>query len=243
MSRATALGLAVLAVALPAWAQDAVTGALDEGPLQSPRTGGIQIKLGGYLPRIDTEEGLSTTPYRNIFGDASLLLFEMELQRYFYQGIGTAGVGFSAGYGEKYAAARLTGGVAAAERTALRVLPLELHGIYKFDYAAFEWGIPLVPYGKLGLNYIPWWITKGTGTEQIEGRSGSGGKWGWHATGGIAFMLDVLEPRLARDFDSDIGVNHSYFFAEYTYADVNNFGKPGLVLSSRRWMFGLALDY
>lgn len=243
MSRATALGLAVLAIALPAGAQDAGAVALDEGPVQSPRTGGIQFRLGGYLPRIDTEEGLTRAPYRTIFGDASLLLFEMELQRYFYQGIGTAGVGFSAGYGEKYAPALLEDGAQAAERTALRVLPLEFHGVYKFDYAAFEWGIPLVPYGKLGINYIPWWITKGSGREQVLGRTGSGGKWGWHATGGIAFMLDVLEPRLARDFDSDTGVNHSYFFAEYTYADVNNFGKPGLVLSSRRWMFGLALDY
>ena len=75
------------------------------------------------------------------------------------------------------------------------------------------------------------------------GNKGSGGKWGWGATGGLAFMLDVLQPRFARDFDSDLGVNHSYLFAEYTYADVNNFGAGGLNLSSRRWMFGLALDY
>ncbi|NTX54459.1 hypothetical protein HR086_24495, partial [Myxococcus sp. CA039A] len=58
-----------------------------------------------------------------------------------------------------------------------------------------------------------------------------------------AFLLDVLQPRFARDFDSGLGINHSYLFAEYTYADVDNFGKPGFVLSSRRWMFGLALDY
>ena len=56
-------------------------------------------------------------------------------------------------------------------------------------------------------------------------------------------MLDVLEPRLARDFDSDVGVNHSYLFAEYTHAEVNNFGGGGFNLSTRHWMFGLALDY
>jgi hypothetical protein len=259
MRRARAIGFAVLLAALPAWAQDegqgtqpepeqgtqgVVTVDLDEGPVQSPRSGAIHLRLGGYVPLMGEEEGLSSNPYETIFGNASLLLFEMELQRFFYQGIGTAGVGFSAGYGEKYAPARLSsGGGAAAERTALKVLPLAAHGFYKFDYAAFEWGIPLVPYGKLGLDYIPWWITKGTGTEVASGRKGSGGKWGWHATGGLAFMLDVLEPRLARDFDSGSGVNHSYFFAEYTYADVDNFGAGGLVLSSRRWMFGLALDY
>ena len=243
MSRATALGFAALMAALPAWGQDMSAVVAEEVSLQSPRSGAVVFRLGGYKPLIDEEEGLSTTPYKNIFGDESLLLFEAELQRFFYQGIGTAGVSLSAGYGEKYAPARLAEGGEAAEQTALKVIPLSVGGFYKFDYAAFEWGIPLVPYGRLGLVYTPWWITKGSATESANGVRGSGGKWGWSATGGVAFMLDVLEPRFARDFDSDLGVNHSYLFAEYTYADVNNFGAGGLNLSSRRWMFGLALDY
>lgn len=243
MSRATALGFAALLAALPAWGQDSVV-VEEKVSLQSPRSGGVVLRLGGYKPLIDEEEGLNgRTPYKDIFGDESLLLFEAELQRYFYQGIGTAGVGLSAGYGEKFAPARLADGSRASEQTALKVIPLGVNAFYKFDYAAFEWGIPLVPYGKLGLIYTPWWVTKGSSTESVGGTRGSGGKWGWGATGGLAFMLDVLEPRFARDFDSDLGVNHSYLFAEYTYADVNNFGGDGLNLSSRRWMFGLALDY
>lgn len=246
MRRATALGFAAVLAALPAWGQDSTSSVLQDEPvsLRSPRSGAIILRLGGYKPLIDEEESLGgATPYKDTFGDASLLLFEAELQRFFYQGIGTAGVGLSAGYGEKYAPARLTDGEKAAEQTALKVIPLSANLFYKFDYAAFEWGIPLVPYGKLGLIYTPWWITKGSATEAVGGNNGSGGKWGWGATAGLSFMLDVLEPRFARDFDSDLGVNHSYLFAEYTYADVNNFGGKGLDLSSRRWMFGLALDY
>ncbi|MCY1015328.1 MXAN_2562 family outer membrane beta-barrel protein [Pyxidicoccus sp. MSG2] len=244
MRRATALGFAALLAALPAWGQDSTTVTEAKVSLTSPRTGAIVLRLGGYRPLIDEEEALNgATPYKDTFGDASLLLFEAELQRFFYQGIGTAGLSLSAGYGEKYAAARLADGGKAGEQTALRVIPLSANVFYKFDYAAFEWGVPLVPYGKLGLNYIPWWITKGSGREVVNGKSGSGGKWGWSATGGVAFMLDVLEPRFARDFDSDLGVNHSYLFAEYIYSDVNDFGGGGLNLSSRRWMFGLALDY
>ncbi|MCP3141293.1 MXAN_2562 family outer membrane beta-barrel protein [Pyxidicoccus xibeiensis] len=245
MSRAITLGVAALLSALPAWGQDTSSVTADEVTLQSPRSGAVLLRLGGYKPLVDEEPGLGDNkPYEDTFGDASLLLFEMELQRYFYQGIGTAGVGLSAGYAEKYAASRLaSGGGRAAEQTALKVIPLGLNAFYKFDYAAFEWGIPLVPYGKLGLIYTPWWITKGDSTEVARGNKASGAKWGWGATGGLAFMLDVLEPRFARDFDSDLGVNHSYLFAEYTYADVDNFGAGGLVLSSRRWMFGLALDY
>ncbi|NMO20964.1 hypothetical protein HPC49_28165 [Pyxidicoccus fallax] len=245
MSRATALGFAALLSALPAWGQDTpgVVMQPEDLSLQSPRSGAVQFKLGGYKPLVDDEEGLTGSPYKDTFGDESMLLFEAELQRFFYQGVGTAGVGLSAGYAEKYAPARLASGAEAAEQTALKVVPINLNLFYKFDYAAFEWGIPFVPYGKMGLIYTPWWVNKGEERESVPGRKASGAEWGWNATGGIAFMLDVLEPRFARDFDSDLGVNHSYLFAEYTYADVNNFGGGGLDLSSRRWMFGLALDY
>jgi hypothetical protein len=241
MSRAVALGFLALLSALPSQAVE--VSASPRVPVDSPRTGALEIKFGGYKPRIDTEEGLEGAPYQDTFGDASMLLFELEIQRYLYQGIGSAGLGFSAGYAEKYANTITDAGDTAEEKTALKVAPLKLNLLYKFDYPAFRWRVPLVPYGKLGLIYMPWWIEKGGETQELSERSGKGGRWGYGLTVGASFLLDVLEPRLARDFDSDIGVNHSYFFAEWTYAEVNNFGSPGLVLSSRHWMFGLALDY
>jgi len=217
-------------------------GAATDISLASPRTGAVELKLGSYLPSIDEEEGVGS-PYADTF-DGSMLLFEVEIERFFYQGIGTAGVGLSVGYAEKYGNAKETGsGNVAAEITALKVLPVRLSALYKFDYAAFRYGIPLVPYVEAGLVYIPWWINKGTEYETVAGSTGKGGRYGYGFTAGISFMLDVLEPRFARDFDSDSGVNHSYLFAEYTRATVDNFGGAGLNLSSRNWMFGLAFDY
>jgi hypothetical protein len=240
MTRAVALGVAALLYALPGQAQDVVS----DAPLASPRSGGVSFKLGGYKPAIDEEAGLNGAPFRDTFGeDASLLLFEVQVERFFYQGIGTAGIAFSGGYAEKYADTLNTEGEVAPEKTALKIIPLQLSAIYKFDYAAFKWGIPIVPYGQLGLIYMPWWVNKGEETQEINGVRASGGKWGYGLTGGFAFMLDVLEPRLARDFDTDLGVNHSYVFAEYNHRVVNNFGGEGLNLSSGFWMFGLALDY
>ncbi|WP_223635037.1 MXAN_2562 family outer membrane beta-barrel protein [Corallococcus sp. EGB] len=237
-SRAVGLGVAALLLAVPAVAQEVTA------PTRSPRTGAVIFRGGAYKPRIDSEKALGgKTPYKDTFGDASLLLIEAEIQRFFYQGVGTAGLGLSLGYGEKYADAKLDNGSAAADKAALKVLPIQVNAFYKFDYAAFRWGIPLVPYAKLGLVYTPWWMTAGSATEVVGDSKGSGGKWGWAGTAGVSFLLDVLEPRFARDFDSDLGVNHSYLFAEYTHADVNNFGGKGLDLGSRRWMFGLALDY
>lgn len=241
MSRAVALGIVALLGALPSQALEVAEAS--NVPRASPRTGAVEFKLGGYKPLIDTEEGLTSTPYADTFNNESMLLFEVELQRYFFQRFGSAGVGFSAGYAEKYSDTVTETGEAAAEKTALKVVPLKLNALYKFDYAAFRWHVPLVPYAKLGLIYMPWWSNKGDNFQEVDGRVSKGGRWGYGLTLGASFLLDVLEPRLARDFDSDLGVNHSYLFAEWTYAEVNNFGSSGIVLSSRHWMFGLALDY
>jgi len=241
MTRAVALGVAVVLTALPGEAQE-TSGV----PNQTPRSGSVEFRLGGYKPALDAEEALEDgeRPYSETFGGSNMLLFEVEMQRFFYQDIGTAGVGVSLGYAEKYAAALTEAGAPSAERTGFHVLPIRVRGVYRFDYPAFRWGIPLVPYLKPGLVFMPWWSTKGGETEApAEGGSGRGAKFGWEVAGGVAFLLDVLEPRLARDFDSDLGVNHSYLFAEYTYAKVNNFGGRGFDLSDGYWMFGLALDY
>ncbi|WNG35356.1 hypothetical protein F0U61_18030 [Archangium violaceum] len=240
MTRAVALGLAVALTALPGEAQEP-----SDTPNQSPRSGSVEFRLGGYRPQFEAEGALAgTDPFGVVFGNENMLLFEVELQRFFYQGIGSAGVSLSAGYAEKYAAARLPGNQGpSAERTGFHVLPIHLRGVYRFDYPAFRWGFPLVPYVKPGLVYIPWWSTKGENIERPAGGKGRGGKLGWEVAAGVAFLLDVLEPRLARDFDTDLGVNHSYLFAEYTYAKVNNFGGQGFNLSDSYWMFGLALDY
>jgi hypothetical protein len=239
MTRAVALGVAVLLTALPGEAQERFN-----VPTQTPRSGAVEFRVGGYRPQLDAEEGIESAPFSELYGDSNLLLVEAELQRFFYQGIGSAGVSLSIGYAEKYAGALLEGGGRSTERSGFHVLPLHLRGVYRFDYPAFRWGIPLVPYVKPGLVYTPWWITKGGGIEKLEdGSEARGGRFGFELVGGVAFLLDVLEPRLARDFDSDLGVNHSYLFAEYTYAKVNNFGGPGFNLSDSYWMFGLALDY
>lgn len=218
---------------------------------QSPKHSALEFKLGGYKPMIEGESGLTSNPYNSVFGNSAMLLFETEYDRQLWQKIGTLAIGFSGGYAEKYGAAYSlqddgSGNVVkvpSTENTALKVVPLRLLGVYRFDYPALNWNIPLVPYAKAALVYELWWSSKGSGVEYTDGNRGAGGKWGYSFTGGLSLLLDVLEPRLARDFDTDMGVNHSYFFAEFTYADVNNFGGGGLDLSSRHWMFGLALEY
>lgn len=229
---------------LALWAQGA---AAQPVAGESPRSITLEAKLGGYKPLVDREKSLNgSKPFEATYGQAPMLLFELEVDRQLWHEIGTAAVGVSLGYAEKYAPATVTdaaGNVTTtSERTGFFVLPIRLMGTYRFDYGAVKMGIPLVPYAKLGLVYSPWWTTKGGGVEYVGDSRGAGGRWGWGGTLGLSFLLDVLEPRLARDFDTDVGVNHSYLFAEFTYADVSSFSATGLDLSSRHFMFGLAFE-
>lgn len=234
----------VLFVSNAAFAQEVAGG--------SPKHSALEFRLGGYKPMIEREGSLGQNPYNATFGNSAMLLGELEYDRQLFQKLGSLAIGGSIGYAEKYGAATaLRVGsdgstlepVRALENTALKVVPLRLLAIYRFDWAALRYSVPLVPYAKGGLIYQLWWVTEGDGVEYADGQRGAGGKWGYQGSLGISLMLDMLEPRLARDFDTDVGVNHSYLFAEYTYADVNNFGGGGLDLSSRHWMFGLTLEY
>lgn len=213
---------------------------------ESPRTGFVHLKMGSFTPRIDTEGALEgRTPYGSSF-EGGMLMPEVELGRYFYQGIGSAGVSFSAAYGEKYGGIVPDGGTTPDRSlgvTYFKVIPLQLSLTYAFDWAALRYNIPVVPYGRAGLRAVGWWSGDSLDEPPPEGTKPSGMRYGHAFTGGLKLMLDILEPQLAREFDSDVGVNHSYLFAEYTYARVNNFGRPGYELGSRHWMFGLSLDY
>lgn len=235
-------GLVLLAVCATLFAAPARADILYS---ESPRTGALRLKLGSFNPRQSFDAGLSQPVYAQTFGDRGLLLFELGYERYLWKKVGALGVGFSAGYGERYGNAFVLNDPAASSgvKTALHLMPLTLYALYNFDYAALKWGVPLTPYARLGLAYTGWWITKGGGVEYAGGRRGAGGKWGWTAAGGLAFLLDVLEPRLARDFDTDIGVNHTYVFAEYVMLQADGFGGTGFDFSDDYLTFGFNFEF
>jgi hypothetical protein len=218
---------------------------------ESPRTGMFEVKLGNFGPNLDREfAGTATpTPIGTLLGGTSMLYAELEYDWQFFQKYGSIAAGFSLGYGEKYGRAVVaTTGEPSAEKTGLIVLPLKLLAVYRFDYFAIHNSFPLVPYVKGSLIYMPWWIVKGGKVEYFADadgvrRRGAGGKWGVGGTIGVSFLLDILEPRMARDFDSDIGVNHVYLFGEYEFSRVNNFGQRGFDFSDRHFMAGLGFEF
>jgi hypothetical protein len=143
--------------------------------------------------------------------------------------------------------------VRAGDTTALNVVPLSIMGVYRFDYLAQRWKIPFVPYFKIGLAYYVWWIENGGGFLSIaqytppgstSSQGGWGGTFGWVMNPGGAFLLDVLDPSAAKTVDAELGINHTYLFCEFHYADVTGFGGANKMnLSDTTLNAGLAFEF
>jgi hypothetical protein len=133
---------------------------------ESPRTASAEFKMGAYKPMINRESSIRGNPYDQTFGASAMLLAELEVDKMLYQGIGLVSVGVSVGYAEKYAAAFLVQSdpnappVRSGDNTSLKVVPIKLLAIYKFDYLALHRNIPFTPYVKVGLVFEPWWSAK-----------------------------------------------------------------------------------
>ena len=242
-----AAALAVLLVASTASAQTVVQ--IRPPPPPEPPIGFIfELKLGTLIPRVGDEPGLSSNPYETIFGNKSMLYGGGEIDFIAWHGYGAVSVGFAAGYAEKYAPAILVtndqnNGQPSTEKTALIIFPLRVPVGYRFDVLWTRYAIPFVPYAKVALLITPWRVIKGGQTEVVNGQSGAGLKWGYGFTGGLAFVLNVLSPQMAKDMTTDTGIRRTYIFAEYNYDKLDDFGKVGLNLSARYFTFGLGFEF
>jgi hypothetical protein len=173
-----------------------------------------------------------------------MLLGELEFDFQFFQKMGSLAVGISGGYAEKYGyAVDATTLEPTTQVTGLKIVPLKALLIYRFDWLSLKKDIPLVPYGKFGFVVMPWWVTNGNEIEVSDGLRGAGTTFGICGVLGLALTLDFLDRRLSRDFDTSLGVNHSYLFAEFTIQEMGLFESTSIDLSSRHWMFGLGLEF
>ncbi len=209
--------------------------------IPSPQYGAFELKFGPYMPNVDDEPGLTTPVYANTFNDKSMFLAVLELDYQFWHPPGVSlGVGASVGFMQSYAKSTVEGdtGQDTSDYTVLNVIPMALMFVVRVDILADKFNVPLVPYGKIGLNWYVWWILNGGEMESAAGGDGSGGTFGWQGTVGLALRIDALDPMTARTFDNEVGVNHTYFFAELLWAKVDNFGTSDCLYLSIDNFFG-----
>ncbi|HEY3360007.1 MAG TPA: MXAN_2562 family outer membrane beta-barrel protein [Polyangia bacterium] len=262
MRRISLLALLALAGAARPAAADEPAAITEEPSYASPQRFAGEIKFGPYRPNIDSEFAGGVGPYKRFFGGNSGLLMAYELDVQLYQKFGTAAVGLGLAYFSKSSHSfpcQSGSGVgcvpdltrAAGDETSLQILPLSLLGIYRFDWAANKYRVPLVPYVKFGLTYSFWWVNKGNGkVSQVTEPggavdSGRGGQFGLTASFGAALRLDAIDPGAGRELDGQLGINHTYVFWEWNWWGADGLGQksPALKIGDSNWLAGLAFEF
>lgn len=200
-----------------------------------------EFKAGPYTP-----DNLGSA-FKKHFGSDSGFIVEGEYDWQFWRGVGSLGLGFHLAYGQISGKGITESGEKTIDSTTLHWLPLRLSLVYRFDYLWTQFHIPLTLYAKAGFDYAFWWINDGSGSsaKSDDGKDGYGGTFGFHVVAGIAFVLDWLAPDMEKSFDVEWGINNSYIFAEYMYAQIDNFGAKGAfdLTDKATFHIGIGLEF
>jgi hypothetical protein len=236
----------------PAQAQTMIQDDVDQPVtprIRTPQTDGrfaFELKFGPYRPNIDHEFANGQAPYDDIFGSGSGLMSQFEFDVALWRRLGgTFAVGATTGYFSKSANGLLRNGAPSGDKTAIKLVPLVLQGIYRYEELARRTPVPLVPYAKLGVNYTIWWITNGAGdVAESEGNKARGGTWGWQGNFGLALQLDRFDRDASTSLHNELGVSHVNLFWELLVARVSNFGRDGaLNVGATSWLAGLSFQF
>ena len=221
-------------------------GTKDRSRAESPQNGAVEVRFGPYNPRVDNS--VPGSPYKDTFGTSTRYLFGLEgdWQILRIPHLGSLGAGLGWGYTRSSGYARLTAdpGTLSDEQTTLSIMPMYLVGVLRADVLARDFGIPLVPYAKLGLGYALWWASDGGVTASSGNVKGKGVSYGpQYALGGM-FLLDFLDQQTARDADNSLGINNSYIFGEWFNSELDAFGsKSHMNVGANSWVLGLAIEF
>jgi hypothetical protein len=213
---------------------------------RSPQKFAFELTFGPYRPDVDSEFNGKRQPYDSYYGSGHDLLTRIEFDYQFWHRYGSLAAGLGVGYFSVTANSPVANGTGApsGDQSQFKVIPLSLSAIYRFDY--FIDKVPLVPFGKLGLDWAYWQITDGNGNIATDGNGGvgRGGTLGWHVAGGLALVLDFLDPDASHDFDQDLGVNHTAITFEFFHADISGLGQSNrLHVGDNDWTLGLLLEF
>lgn len=266
---ALALSASLAALALPSLvtAQTLEIGPTDHGRNrhESPQNFAVELRYSPWQPMIDSEFSGGGGPFLTYFGEAddggrrvtdrllSALEFDWQVLR--IHPIGSLGLAVGAGYSSFTATAPITGtDTSSGQESSLHIVPGYAVGVFRLDVLARNTVVPLVLYGKAGIAASYWWITSGdqlarrnalspTAPDNARdfGQAATGLSYGWHLAAGAMIRLDFLEPRAQRAWDLQMGVNHSYLFAEYMI--VRDWDRAQLRMGSNTWAFGLAFEF
>ncbi|HTL37525.1 MAG TPA: MXAN_2562 family outer membrane beta-barrel protein [Kofleriaceae bacterium] len=224
------------------------------------------LRLGPFVPGIDSQLNMpapgSAGPYEQMFGGYKILPV-LDVERFFWRGFGQAGIGISIGYMSKSAKAWQAGSTASqgdlrprseGDTNKFRLFPFSVNAIYRFTYLDDEFGVPIVPYAKLGGAYYVWWIVApngdfastckdGTDTMGCAKTTAAGASMGVIGTIGLSIRAERIDESAARSM-RESGIEHAGFYGEYSVGKVDGFGSDKkLSVGDSTWFAGVDFEF
>ncbi|HSD86775.1 MAG TPA: MXAN_2562 family outer membrane beta-barrel protein, partial [Kofleriaceae bacterium] len=223
------------------------------------------IRVGPYVPGIDAQldmpAGKYAGPYEQMFGGYSILPM-LDVERFLWRGFGQLGVGVSVGYMGKSAHAWLAGSLptdpnrprAEGDTNKFRLFPFSVNAVYRLTYLDDELGIPVVPYGRVGLAYYVWWIdapngdfasacTSGGSDPMCTKTTAAGASMGLVGSVGLAIRAERIDISAARSM-RESGIEHAGFYGEYSVGKVDGFGSDKkLSVGDATWFAGVDFEF
>lgn len=251
----------------PYW-EDQTTGTnTDEAPLvlePDDVNWHVGVRVGPYTPGIDSQIGVTNSagkgPYAAMFGGYSIMPM-LDVDRFLWKRVGQLGVGLSLGYMGKSAHAWLEGsdpndpnrGRSPGDTNSFRLIPLSVSAIYRFSYLDDEYGIPIVPYARLGLAYYIWWITAPSGDFAAVCKNGGmppctqnkadGASLGFVGSIGLSIRAERIDASAARSMHES-GLEHAGFYGELSIGKVDGFGsQTKLSVGDSTWFAGAEFEF
>lgn len=260
---ATGAALAVAVLASTSRAQDRAEplGGKRHRPAESPQHFAAEVRFSPFTPDIDSDPSLTGRPFATAFGTCTgtpptcdtsprvLVSVELDWQALRIPHVGSLGPGLGAGYTTMSAQAQFTtlhnGSSTSGETTSLDIYPFYAVAVLRADGLWRDFGVPLVPYAKLGFGYALWRASNTLGTSSAGGVAGKGHTVGTELALGLGLNLNVFDQYAAKNFDDSMGVNNTYLFAEWTRAALTGLGSQtnALRVGGTSWTFGLAFEF
>jgi hypothetical protein len=216
------------------------------------------LRLGPFVPDVDSQSTSTPGPYAQMFGGYHMLTM-LDVDRILWTGFGQLGVGVSLGYWQKTARPFVMGSDPNAvdrpresgNKNAFRIIPTELSAIYRLTMLDDNYGIPIVPYVRGGLAYYIWWITAPNGNYARIcddngvncGNKALGASLGLQGAIGLSIRAERIDASAAMSMQNS-GIQHAGVYGELSVAKVNGFGSDSkLSVGDTTWFAGVDFEF
>ena len=155
------------------------------------------MKIDRYDPQIDSQAGLTGTPYHDIFHGRAPPRYQLEVDYQAFHPFGAILFGGTLGFWQNVGKGLIHNTPTPSQDNAtLNIVPFGLIVTYRFDWLAdrFRW-FPFVPYAQAGLQAALWDSLNGTGSVSTRAAGGRGSGWSYGYTTALGVATSTSHAR------------------------------------------------